>query len=170
MISDIFWHFVPDFPSLRPRPAQGGGNGNSEEGGWWALLSGTLLHSELSGGNSPTDPGVTPRSHPVRGALWKRTWENVLTFIFFLILTSPPIHRHGHTHNWYSPIFSFLNSTRRWRVEAIPPFKLALKHSFAFWSEKLSKNSFSSRGNLENARNCSETGFVWPQLTLLRPN
>ena len=82
MISDIFWHFVPDFPSLRPHPAQGGGNGNSEEGGWSSAL--------LSGGNSPTDPGVTPRSHPVRGALWKRAWENVLTFIFFLILTSPP--------------------------------------------------------------------------------
>ena len=169
MISDIFWHFVPDFPSLRPRPAQGGGNGNSEEGGWWALLSGTLLHSELSGGNSPTDPGVTPRSHPV-SPVEENLGKCSHFYLFPYLDLPPPIHRHVHTHNWYSPIFSFLNSTRRWRVEAIPPFKLALKYSFAFWSEKLSKNSFSSRGNLENARNCWETGFVWPQLTLLRPN
>ena len=106
MTSDIFWHFVPDFPSLRPHPAQGAGNGNSEEGGWSsALLSGTLLHSELSGGNSPTDPGVTPRSHPVTGALWKRTWENVLTFIFFLILTSPP---HSQTRAHSQLVFSYL--------------------------------------------------------------
>ena len=94
------------FPSLVARLSQGAGNGNSEVG------VGELWRERE--GNSPPDPGVTPRSPnlDLRGALWKRTTE------FFGTLCSPPIPPHHyhttytHTHNYKNTHFSvFLMAT-----------------------------------------------------------
>ena len=88
--------FPPFFfsKSAGPRLSQGAGNGNSEVG------VGELWRERE--GNSPPDPGVTPRSPnlDLRGALWKRTTE------FFGTLCSPhtysplPTHTHTHTHTF----------------------------------------------------------------------